>query len=156
MIRPAQPAATVPFSWLPVTFHTADSTKRPPSRGRPGSTLKMPISKLAHMKMFVRVSSATPVKTSARSSSQAAAREDKVGGGSCQGNNHRAARGRNEALELGVPAPEIQHDLLRGPVEGLGAQGMGELVDQHGKGKEHRIGKGNEVRADPQREVLHE
>ncbi len=55
MIRPPQPAATVPFSWLPVSFQTADSTSRPPSSGSPGRTLKMPISRLAQTKMLARM-----------------------------------------------------------------------------------------------------
>jgi hypothetical protein len=60
--RPDQPAAMVPLSWLPVAFHTADSTRRPPSRGNPGRILNNPIRRLAHIRMLARVSG-TPLST---------------------------------------------------------------------------------------------
>ena len=78
MIRPPQPAATVPFSWLPVAFQTADSTSRPPSSGSPGSTLKMPISRLAQTKMLARIP-ATPVRSPGGQQEPAAGGQHEVG-----------------------------------------------------------------------------
>ncbi|MDI2023228.1 hypothetical protein PJL18_03776 [Paenarthrobacter nicotinovorans] len=63
MIRPDQPAAMVPLSWLPVAFHTADSTSRPPSSGIPGRTLKIPITRFASRRMSASMAG-TPVRVS--------------------------------------------------------------------------------------------
>ena len=47
--RPAQAAAIVAVAGRPVTFQIAARSIMPPSRGRPGSRLKTPITRLAHM-----------------------------------------------------------------------------------------------------------
>ena len=66
-IRPPQAAANSPVSGLPVSFHTAALTTRPPSRGMPGSKLKAP-TKMLVVANASRTSAINPVTSVANSS----------------------------------------------------------------------------------------
>ena len=72
----------------------------------------------------------------------------KVGYRPGQRHHQRLARCCVEIVELGVAAPQIEHNLGRWPAEGPGGQGVGEFVDQHGEQQQQRITEGHPVSAD--------
>jgi len=53
--RPAQAAAMVEVAGRPVSFQMTARSIRPPSSGRPGSRLKIPTTRLAHLSWLTSV-----------------------------------------------------------------------------------------------------
>lgn len=64
--RPTQAAATVPAMGLPVIFQMTARSIRPPSRGRPGSRLKIATIRLEIMSPASRTPGTVPGSTAYR------------------------------------------------------------------------------------------
>ena len=102
--RPAQAAAMVAVDWRPVSFQITARSIRPPSSGRPGSRLKIPTTRLAHMSWRTRVPAMVSGGTTCIRPYPAAARASDSAGPAADTRNSRPGVGGSRSISENPPS----------------------------------------------------
>jgi hypothetical protein len=135
--RPAQAAAMVAVPGLPVSFQITARSIRPPSSGRPGSRLKSPTTRLAHLSWLISVPVMVPSgETDLASGRSRFPRPAQRQRGPGRGDQELPAGRLRFPLDLGEPAERVEQDAADRQPVAAGDDAVAQLVHQHGQSVE--------------------